>query len=73
MSCVCMQVEGFTDKPGGMKAIGANVPLAMMFNYVSNLRSMTKGRGSYQMKLSDYNQVPPNIQEEIVAANKTAV
>ena len=69
----CVQVEGFTDKPGGMKAVGANVPLAMMFSYVSNLRSMTKGRGSYQMKLADYNQVPPNIQEEIVAANKTAV
>jgi elongation factor G len=68
-----MQVEGFSDKPGGMKAIGANVPLAAMFNYVSNLRSMTKGRGSYQMKLADYQQVPPNIQEEIVAANKTTV
>jgi elongation factor G len=68
-----VQVEGFVDKPGGMKAISANVPLAAMFNYVSNLRSMTKGRGSYQMKLADYNQVPPNIQEEIVSANKTAV
>jgi elongation factor G len=56
-----------------MKAIAANVPLACMFNYVSNLRSMTKGRGSYQMKLADYAQVPPNIQEEIVAANKTTV
>jgi elongation factor G len=48
------------------------VPLAEMFNYVSNLRSGTKGRGSYVMKLNDYNQVPPNIQEEIVAANKVA-
>ena len=46
------------------------MPLSEMFNYVSNLRSSTKGRGSYVMKLSDYNQVPPNIQEEIVAANK---
>jgi elongation factor G len=49
-------VEGFTDRPGGMKAVAANVPLAAMFNYVSNLRSMTKGRGSYQMKLADYAQ-----------------
>ena len=43
-----------------------------MFNYVSTLRSMTKGRGQYVMKLGDYKQVPPNIQEEIVAANKVA-
>lgn len=65
-------VEGFTDRPGGMKMVSANVPLAAMFNYVSNLRSMTKGRGSYQMKLSDYAQVPPNIQEEIVAEARGA-
>lgn len=65
-------VEGFTDRPGGMKMVAANVPLAAMFNYVSNLRSMTKGRGSYQMKLSDYAQVPPNIQEEIVAEARGA-
>jgi elongation factor G len=65
-----VQVEGFTDRPGGMKAVAANVPLAAMFNYVSNLRSMTKGRGSYQMKLADYQQVPPNIQEEIISAQK---
>lgn len=65
-------VEGFTDRPGGMKMVSANVPLATMFNYVSNLRSMTKGRGSYQMKLADYAQVPPNIQEEIIAEAKGA-
>ena len=40
-----------------------------MFNYVSTLRSMTKGRGQYQMKLSDYKPVPPNIQEEVVATS----
>jgi elongation factor G len=50
-------VEGFVDRPGGMKAVTAAVPLAEMFSYVSNLRSMTKGRGSYQMKLGDYQQV----------------
>eukprot|EP00892_Ulva_mutabilis_P001865 jgi/Ulvmu1/1167/UM107_0041.1 len=65
-------VEGFTDRPGGMKMVVASVPLAEMFNYVSNLRSMTKGRGSYQMKLSDYAQVPPNIQEDIIAQAKGA-
>jgi elongation factor G len=54
-------------------AARAQVPLAEMFNYVSNLRSMTKGRGQYVMQLGDYRQVPPNIQEEIVAANKVTV
>jgi translation elongation factor EF-G len=46
------------------------VPLSEMFNYVSNLRSMTKGRGQYVMQLGDYKQVPEKIQEEIVAALK---
>lgn len=45
-------VEGFDDRPGGMKLVKSQVPLSAMFNYVSNLRSMTKGRGSYAMKLS---------------------
>ena len=63
-------VEGFDDRPGGMKNVKASVPLAEMFSYVSNLRSMTKGRGSYQMKLGEYQKVPPQIQEDIVAKNK---
>jgi translation elongation factor EF-G len=41
-----------------------------MFNYVGNLRSMTKGRGSYVMQLGDYEQMPPKLQEEVIAANK---
>ena len=65
-------VEGFDDRPGGMKNVKASVPLSEMFSYVSNLRSMTKGRGSYQMKLGEYSKVPPNIQEDIVAKNKVA-
>ena len=48
------------------------VPLSEMFSYVSNLRSMTKGRGQYVMQLGDYKQVPPKIQEEIVASIKQA-
>jgi translation elongation factor EF-G len=46
------------------------VPLSEMFNYVGTLRSMTKGRGSYIMQLGDYEQMPPKLQEEVVAANK---
>eukprot|EP01024_Parvocaulis_polyphysoides_P068230 TRINITY_DN8284_c0_g1_i1.p1 TRINITY_DN8284_c0_g1~~TRINITY_DN8284_c0_g1_i1.p1 ORF type:complete len:645 (+),score=149.97 TRINITY_DN8284_c0_g1_i1:1434-3368(+) len=66
-------VEGFEDKPGGMKFLKAFVPLSEMFNYVSQLRSMTRGRGSYTMQLGKYEAVPPNIQEEIVGKYKGKV
>jgi elongation factor G len=60
-------VSEFLDRPGGLKLVKAQVPLSEMFNYVSNLRGMTKGRASYQMKLGKYDVVPPNIQSEIVS------
>lgn len=52
----------FEDKPGGMKLVQAFVPLAEMFQYVSVLRGMTKGRAQYSMQLERYEVVPPNIQ-----------
>jgi translation elongation factor EF-G len=55
-------VNKFDDKPGGMKLVQAYVPLAEMFNYVSTLRGMTKGRANYSMCLERYEVVPPNIQ-----------
>merc|ERR1719251_13993 len=50
---------------GNVKTISAMVPLANMFQYVSSLRSMSKGRANYSMKLSSYDFVPPNIEEEL--------
>eukprot|EP00542_Grammatophora_oceanica_P015638 CAMPEP_0194028368 /NCGR_PEP_ID=MMETSP0009_2-20130614/2354_1 /TAXON_ID=210454 /ORGANISM="Grammatophora oceanica, Strain CCMP 410" /LENGTH=783 /DNA_ID=CAMNT_0038667739 /DNA_START=69 /DNA_END=2420 /DNA_ORIENTATION=+ len=50
---------------GNIKTISAKVPLANMFQYVSTLRSMSKGRANYSMKLADYAFVPPNIEEEL--------
>jgi hypothetical protein len=44
-------VNKFEDKPGGMKLVQAYVPLAEMFNYVSTLRGMTKGRANYRCGL----------------------
>eukprot|EP00877_Chromochloris_zofingiensis_P006859 jgi/Chrzof1/2426/Cz11g15050.t1 len=44
-------VNKFEDKPGGMKMVQAYVPLAEMFQYVSQLRGMTKGRAQYTMTL----------------------
>jgi len=55
---------------GNMKTVKATVPLANMFQYVSALRSATKGRASYQMKLDRYDLVPPNVEKEIMAKYK---
>ncbi len=52
--------------------IKASVPLSEMFNYVSTLRGMTKGRAQYSMKLEKYEVVPKHIQEQIVADQKVA-
>ena len=62
-------------RPMGQEAIGnalritAMVPLSEMFGYVTNLRSNTQGRGTYQMTFDHYEEVPRNITEEIIKKN----
>ncbi len=46
--------------------IEAEVPLASMFDYANELRSMTQGKGGFSMEFSAYKQVPSNVQEEVV-------
>ena len=53
--------------PGNFVVIKAQVPLAEVAQYNSQLKSVTSGRGSYAMTLSHYEIVPPNIQQQIVA------
>mmetsp|Transcript_7686 Transcript_7686/g.9234 ORF Transcript_7686/g.9234 Transcript_7686/m.9234 type:complete len:350 (+) Transcript_7686:33-1082(+) len=55
---------------GNMKVVRAKVPLANMFQYVSSLRSLTKGRASYTMELDSYEIVPPNVEKELLAKYK---
>jgi elongation factor G len=55
---------------GNFRTVSALVPLANMFQYVSSLRSSTKGRASYQMSLDSYEIVPPNVEKEIIAKYK---
>ena len=62
------QIGELGDKPGGLKTVKCFVPLAEMFNYVSRLRGMTKGRANYSMKLARYEPVPMNIQKELSEA-----
>ena len=58
------QVQG-QEPRGNATAISAFVPLANMFGYINNLRSMSSGRASYTMHFSHYESVPQNISEEI--------
>ncbi len=53
-----------------IKVIDAFVPLAEMFGYATQLRSMTQGRASYSMEFSSYEPVPPNVAE-LIKAGKT--
>ena len=58
------QIEKMEDK-GNAKVVSSVVPLANMFGYVNNLRSMSQGRASYTMLFSHYDVVPSNVEEEI--------
>ena len=59
------QVEGMIQKANA-QVITAYIPLANMFGYISDLRSMTQGRGIYSMEFDHYQEVPRSVQEEIV-------
>jgi elongation factor G len=61
------RVVGQEMLPGNYIIIKAQVPLAEVAQYTSQLKSVTGGRGSYTMSLSHYEPVPPNVQQQIVA------
>ncbi len=56
----------------GMQQITANVPQAEMLHYATDLRSITQGRGSFTMEFYQYEEVPANVQQEIIAQHKKA-
>lgn len=53
-----------------LKVIDARVPLAEMFGYATDLRSLTEGRGTFTMEFSHYEKVPENIAEEIIEGKR---
>lgn len=61
-------LQGMDDMVGGGKVIKAEVPLAEMFGYATNLRSLTQGRATYTMEFKHYSEAPKNVAEEIIAA-----
>ncbi|MEJ0062528.1 MAG: elongation factor G [Alphaproteobacteria bacterium] len=58
------QVTGM-DQRGNARVVEAMVPLAEMFSYVNNLRSMTQGRASYSMQFDHYEPVPTQVAQEV--------
>ncbi|MEO2083148.1 MAG: elongation factor G, partial [Desulfurobacteriaceae bacterium] len=59
------RVQGMEAR-GNAQVVRALVPLAEMFGYATDLRSMTQGRATYIMKFSHYEEVPPNVAEQII-------
>ncbi len=55
---------------GGMQFIEADVPQAELFRYAAELRSITGGRGSFEMEFSRYDQVPSNVAQKVIAQYK---
>ncbi len=63
------QVEGQSIEDGQSK-VQSKVPLAEMFGYATQLRSMTQGRGIFSMEFSTYEEVPRNVAEAIISKNQ---
>lgn len=63
------QIEGMGSDEGIAK-VTAQVPLAEMFGYATDIRSKTQGRGIFSMEFSKYDEVPQNVAETIIAKSK---
>jgi elongation factor G len=62
-------IQGMDDTPSG-KAVNAEVPLAEMFGYATDLRSQTQGRATYTMEFLKYAEAPKNIADEVISKGK---
>ena len=60
------RIESMEDLSGGAKLVKALVPLASMFGYTNDIRSMSQGRAASTMELGQYEEVPPNVAKEII-------
>jgi elongation factor G len=63
-------IEGMEMDASGVQSIKAHVPLAEMFGYATDLRSMTQGRGTFTMEFSHYAQVIERVREEIMKGGR---
>lgn len=65
------RIQGM-EPAGGLQKIQAQVPMAEMFRYAIDLRSMTQGRGYFTQTFSHYEEVPAHIAEQVAAASRKA-
>lgn len=63
------EIQGMDQRPGGVQAIRATVPLSEMFGYATEIRSATKGRGAFTMEFDHYAQVSSSLAEELIKSN----
>ena len=59
-------IQGMEDMMGGGKAIKAEIPLAEMFGYSTDLRSMSQGRATYSMEFKHYSEAPKNVADAVI-------
>ena len=64
------RIEGMNERGMGIKVIDAKVPLAEMFGYVTQVRSLTQGRASFSMEFDRYEEVPANVARVIIEGKK---
>jgi elongation factor G len=60
-------IEGTETRPGGVEAVTGRVPLAEMFGYVTELRSITQGRGAFSMEFDRYVRLEPSLLKAVLA------
>jgi elongation factor G len=64
------QIEGLQPRGVGMQAVRGMAPLANMFGYATDLRSMTQGRGTFTMEFDHYDEVAPEVLERILMGGR---
>lgn len=64
------RIEAMEDLQGNAKLVRAMVPLASMFGYTNDIRSMSQGRAASTMELASYEEVPPSVAQEIIEKRK---
>ena len=66
------KVHGMSPEDGGVTVIDAEAPLAEVLRYATDLRSITQGRGSFEMELDHYEEVPQHIAQKVIAEAQAA-
>jgi len=64
-------ISGMEEGPSG-KVVNAEVPLAEMFGYATDLRSATQGRATYTMEFLKYQEAPTSVADTVIAKNQVS-